>query len=157
MNNTFGRSVVVNRLHFLSQSLSSLLVPARTLKGLQVQYQLNDDTAVNFALTALDEWGNPTIVGLGVPTVTSISDPTILEAVVQPDKSLQVTPLGKIGTCQVAVSVPVGVSTLSGSLDVTVVAGTATSISFTPGKTTPVTTGPISPPSPPAPTNPPSA
>jgi hypothetical protein len=142
----------------VSVSTRLIPVPSRTLKGLQVQYQLNDDTAINFALTGLDEWGNPTLIGLGTPTITSISDPTILQAVIQVDNSLEITPLGKLGTCQVAVSVSVNGTPLSGVLNITIVGGTATSISFVPGSTTPITTTPvIAPPVGPSPTHPPTA
>jgi hypothetical protein len=139
---TFNINLYVRGPHrgieFTPRGLKFHPAPKRQLKGLKLNYQLQDDTAVNFALTATDEWGNPTTLPAGTPPVVTVSDPTILKAEIQPDGSLEVTPLGKLGASQVVVTA----GTITGSLDVTVVGGTATSFAFVPGTTTPVTVPP---------------
>jgi hypothetical protein len=127
-------------IQFCPKSLEQLPRPNRSLEGLKVDFQLNDDTAVTFTLQGADDMGNPTNVGLGNPTVTSISDPTVVTAVINADNSLTVTPL-KIGLTQVVVTDTASGATVTGQLNVTVVPTAAVSFNFLPGSTTPIAPG----------------
>lgn len=144
-----GDTMHHRRLHigFGTPTLKHHPAPPRTQRGLKVIYQLDDDTAVTFPLVAADEWGNPTTVGLGTPTATS-SDPTIATATIA-SNALTITPVsGKLGSCQVVVTATAGTATLTGSIDLTVVAGTAATIGFGTPTTSPVTVPPAPTPTP---------
>ena len=96
---------------------------------------LVDTQKVSLSINPVDAKGNPAPVE-GISW--AVSDETILGIVVSDDqKSAVVSALGPLGVSQVSVSADVtigdGVDTLAGTLDVTVVAGKASSLGITVG------------------------
>lgn len=109
------------------------------LRGLKVDYTLDDDEILTMGIAATDEFGNPTTLGLTAPTFT-VADPTIVAVTLAPDNlSLVLTPTGKLGTTQIAVTetVPTLAAPLTGTINLTVVAGAASKLTFVPGTTVP--------------------
>ena len=96
--------------------------------------QLTDVQHDALTLTAADAAGNP--VALPAGSVTwGASDPTILAVTPSADgMSADVAAQGPLGTAQVTVSVAIdATTTLTGSLDVVVVASAAATIQIVPG------------------------
>src|ERR1700722_16523412 len=65
----------------------------RTLRGLTVQFTLEVDEIVEFAVTEADEFGNPTTQGVGTPVLSGF-DATLIAGVVNPDNTFTLTPTG---------------------------------------------------------------
>jgi len=96
--------------------------------------QLTDIQHDSLALSAADAAGNPAPLPAGSVT-WGISDPTILAITPAADgMSADVAAQGPLGTAQVLVSVALDpTTTLTGTLDVTVVASAAATIQIVPG------------------------
>jgi len=102
--------------------------------------QLTDVQHDSLALVALDAAGNPATLPAGSVT-WGVSDPTILAVTPSDDgMSADVAAQGPLGTAQVTVAVALDPSdpskTLTGTLDVTVVASAAATIQIVPGAPT---------------------
>ena len=96
--------------------------------------QLTDIQHDSLTLTAADAAGNP--VALPTGSVSwSVSDPAILAITPSADgSSADLAAQGPLGTAQVQVSVAIDpTTTLTGTLDVTVVASAAATIQIVPG------------------------
>lgn len=96
--------------------------------------QLQDTQHCPLAIQAVDAAGNPATLPPGAVTWTS-SNPSVAPVTPSADgMSADVSAAGPLGTAQIGVSVAVSPSTtLTGSLDVTVVAGDAATIQIVPG------------------------
>ena len=96
--------------------------------------QLTDIQRDSLSLSAADAAGNPTTLPAGSVT-WGVSDPTILAVTPSDDgMSADVAALGPLGTAQVTVAVVLDANTtLTGSLDVAVVASAAATIQIVPG------------------------
>ena len=123
----------------------------RSLRGLRVLYTLEVDEIVGFAVSATDEFGNPTPAGTGVPVLSGF-DATLVAGTVNPDNSFTLTPTGKLGSTQVVVTVPVTPppgspagtpTTITGSISLTLIAGQAVDLIFTPTTTGPNPAPPV--------------
>jgi hypothetical protein len=95
--------------------------------------QLTDVQSCSLSVQPIDAKGNPAPVD-GPPS-WSVSDPTILSIVPSADGlSASISAVGLLGNCQVNVSADAdmgaGTVTISGSLDVTVVASQAASLNI---------------------------
>jgi hypothetical protein len=104
-------------------------------KGLTMaSLQLTDVQHDALSLSATDAAGNPTTLPAGSVT-WGASDPTILAVTPAADgMSADVAAQGPLGTAQVTVAVALDANTtLTGTLDVTVVASAAASIQIVPG------------------------
>jgi hypothetical protein len=96
--------------------------------------QLTDIQDDQLTLSAADAAGNPVPLPTG-SVAWATSDPTILTVTPSADgMSAELGAVGPLGTAQVTVAVAVDPSTtLTGSLDVTVVASAAATIQIIPG------------------------
>jgi len=97
---------------------------------------LTDVQKVSLSIQPVDAAGNPAKVD-GLPEWQS-SDPTVLSLTVAADGlSAEVMTLGPLGTCQISVSADAdmgtGVHSITGLLDVEVVASDAVSVAVTAG------------------------
>ena len=119
-------------------------------------YNLKDTDQVGLSFAAVDAFGNPTTVESA--TWTS-SDDTVVTVTVDPADFTKavMAAVGPIGTAQITLSADArfgpDVNTLTGLLDVTVIAGEAVSLVISPGEATPV--APATPPVAPIPPVPP--
>lgn len=96
--------------------------------------QLQDTQHCPLSIQAVDAAGNPAVLPAGSVTWTS-SNPAIASATPSADgSSCDVAAVGPLGAAQIGVSVVVDPSTtLTGTLDVSVVAGAAATIQIVPG------------------------
>jgi len=95
--------------------------------------QLTDIQQDTLALAATDAAGNPATLPTGSVTWSS-SDPTILSVTPSNDgMSAIVAAQGPLGAAQVQVAVQLDTGTLTGTLDVSVVASAAATIQIVPG------------------------
>jgi hypothetical protein len=94
-----------------------------------VVFKLQDNQALDLAVQAVDEAGNPTSIDDG-SVAWSVSDESVLSlSVSEGGASATVVATGKLGTCQVAaVDTASGGASFAGTLDVEVGVGPAVSI-----------------------------
>jgi hypothetical protein len=95
---------------------------------------LLDNQHCPLTIQAVDAAGNPATLPAGAVTWTSSNDTVVTVTPSADGMSADVSAVGPLGTAQIGVSVAVDASTtLTGSLDVTVSAGSAATIQIVPG------------------------
>lgn len=125
--------------HLAESIVFSAVVEGISQKGITM-LQLNDVQSCTLSIQPVDSRNNPAPVD-GAPTWT-VSDATILTiSVDSTGLTATITAAGALGVSQVNVSADAdlgsGVTTITGTLDVTVVASQATTIAINPGTPTP--------------------
>lgn len=123
-------------LHHREISLEMKFSNGTIVKGKHMTTTVGVDKIVTFSPVFADKFGN-TDVKLGSVPAWSFSDETLATIVASEDgKSAVLTPTGKEGSGQVLLSVDAdsseGVLALTGTAEMTFVAGTAASISLNP-------------------------
>lgn len=97
---------------------------------------LTDSQEVTLTVTPVDKKGNPAVVD-GVPTWGTSDDTVLTVAAAADGLTALVTATGKLGDAQINVSADAdlgsGVTSLTGTLDVSVVAGQAATLGVTAG------------------------
>lgn len=113
----------------------TLYFAGSSVRGLKMAYSMADDATVGFVIRAVDAKGNPASLD-GVPE-WAVSDDDLLAVTPAADGlSASVSAVGPLGTAQVQVTADARmgpeVLEITGSLDITIVAGEAVMISLEP-------------------------
>lgn len=125
--------------------------PCRCLARKDLIMDLQADKKVTLTATYTDEVGNPTDPPTGASVTYTVDDPSIINLTDNGDGTAVAAATGALGTANVHVDALVGGSTLTGDLQIVVVAGLAERLSIDAGEPEEVTPDGTPPPPPPTP------
>ena len=97
---------------------------------------ITDDQKVSVSISFVDDHGNPATVEAGIVPAWTVSDETLATVTAAADgMSADIATVGPLGTAQVTVTSPVtaGGPALTGTLDLSIVAGAAAVINVVAG------------------------
>lgn len=112
---------------------------ADTPKGVDLVMDLQADMQVPLSLQFTDEVGNPVAAPSGTAVAYTVDDPTIINLTDNGDGTAVAAAVGPLGTANVHVEVTWNGHTLSGDLQIVVVAGLAERVNIVAGEPTETT------------------
>lgn len=112
---------------------------ARTPKGVDLVMDLQADMQVPLSVQFTDEVGNPVAAPSGTAVAYTVDDPSLINLTDNGDGTATAAAVGPLGTANVHVEVTWNGRTLTGDLQIVVVAGLAERVDIVAGEPTEVT------------------